>query len=176
LPISWERKAEDNPTYENYYEAPGSKDVTYKEGVFMGYRGYEQKNLKPLFPFGFGLSYTTFRYSNLHVEPATASADTPISVSFDISNIGQRTGADVGQVYIGDPSARVPRPVKELKAFERVVLKPGETRHVSVTLNKRSLAYWDVNSKDWTVDLGQFRVFAGDASDNLPLQAEFTVR
>jgi beta-glucosidase len=176
LPMTWERRIEDNPTHDSYYPAGDNKDVSYKEGVFVGYRGYEHQKVSPLFPFGFGLSYTTFSFNNLSITPEVAGADTPITVSFDVSNLGKVPGTEIAQVYVGDPSAGVPRPVKELKGFERVVLKPGETRHVSVKLNQRSLAYWDVNSKGWKVDPGQFRVFAGDSSSNVPLQKDFTVR
>jgi beta-glucosidase len=176
LPMSWERRVEDNPAYENYYEAPGTHDVKYGEGVFLGYRHYDRSQTKPLFPFGFGLSYTTFEFSNLSVTPAEASADSPIAISFDVRNTGLRAGAEVAQVYIGDPSATLPRPVKELKGFARVELKPGETQRVSVTLDRRSLAYWDVNAKGWRVDPGRFVVYVGNSSANVPLQQEFTVR
>lgn len=176
LPMSWERRIEDNPAYSNYYEAPGSKDATYKEGVFVGYRGYDRSPAKPLFSFGFGLSYTTFAFSNLTVAPSQAAGDQPITVSFDVRNTGQRSGAEVAQVYVGDPSATVPRPAKELKGFERIALAPGATQHVSVSLDRRSLAYWDVESKSWKVDPGKFVVYVGDSSANVPLKAEFTVR
>jgi beta-glucosidase len=176
LPISWERRVQDNPTFQNYYEEPGTHDVHYKEGIFVGYRYYDQSKVKPLFPFGFGLSYTTFAFSHLSVTPKVASPDGPIRVSFDVQNTGQRAGAEVAQVYVGDPSATAPRPVKELKAFDRVFLKPGESQHVSFTLNRRSLAYWDVRSKGWKVDPGKFVIYAGDSDENVPLQQDFTVR
>ena len=176
LPISWERHIEDNPTYANYYEAPGTHNVNYKEGIFLGYRHYDRSEIKPLFPFGFGLSYTTFAFSNLSVTPAQASAKGPINVSFDVRNTGQRAGAEVAQVYVGDPSATVPRPVKELKGFTRVVLSPGETKHLSLNLDRRSLAYWDVTSKDWKVDPGEFVIYVGDSSTNVPLKGKLTVR
>jgi beta-glucosidase len=175
LPISWERRIEDNPTYANYYEAPGSKDVNYKEGIFLGYRYYDRSDTKPLFPFGFGLSYTTFAFSNLSVTPAQASAKGPITVSFDVRNTGQRAGTEVAQVYVGDPSATVPRPVKELKGFARAVLNPGESKHLSLTLDRRSLAYWDVTSKDWKVDPGEFVIYVGDSSTNVPLRGKLSV-
>jgi beta-glucosidase len=176
LPISWERRQEDNPCFKNYYEEPGTKNVKYAEGIFLGYRYYDRSSVKPLFPFGFGLSYTTFAFSNLSVTPETASANGPITVSFDVRNTGSRAGAEVAQVYVGDPSASVPRPVKELKGFVRVELQPGESRRVSVTLNRRSLAYWDVKSHGWKVDPGKFIAYAGDSSENVPLQQAFTVR
>jgi beta-glucosidase len=176
LPISWERHKKDNPCFKNYYEEPGTRNVTYAEGIFLGYRYYDRSKVKPLFPFGFGLSYTTFAFSDLRVAPKEASPAGPITVSFNIRNTGERAGAEVAQVYVGDPSATAPRPVKELKGFERVFLKPGETKQVSLTLNRRSLAYWDVKSQTWKVDPGRFVVYAGDSSENVPLQATFTIR
>jgi beta-glucosidase len=176
LPMSWERRLEDNPAYPNYYEAPGSKDANYKEGVFLGYRHYDRDSTKPLYPFGFGLSYTTFAFSNLTVTPTKAKAGAPITVSFEVRNTGQRSGAEVAQVYVGDPSATVPRPVKELKGFERVVLAPAASKRVTITLDRRSLAYWDVASKSWKVDPGKFVVYVGDSSANVPLKAEFTIQ
>ncbi len=174
LPISWERGIEDNPAYPNYDEAPGSKDVTYKEGVFLGYRHYDRSQTKPLFPFGFGLSYTTFAFSNLSVAPAVAKTEGAITVSFDVRNAGQRAGSEVAQVYVGELSPKVPRPVKELKGFQRVTLAPGETRHVSIALDRRAFAYWDVSSKGWKVDSdGKFVIYIGDSSVNLPLKANF---
>ena len=176
LPISWERHLDDNPTVANYYEAPGTHDATYREGIFIGYRHYDRSETKALFPFGFGLSYTSFAFSHLSVAPGEARAGDPITVSFDIRNTGPRAGAEVAQVYVGDPSADVPRPVKELKGFARVGLEPGETKHVSVTLDRRSLAYWDVTSHDWKVDPGKFVIYVGDSTANVPLKAEFMVR
>jgi beta-glucosidase len=176
LPISWARKIEDNPTTANYYEKPGTVDVKYAEGIFIGYRYFETSKVKPLFPFGFGLSYTRFAFSNLKVSPAKASPDGPITVQFDVKNIGSRAGAEVAQVYVGDPSATAPRPKMELKGFSRVMLEPGEVRHVTATLNNRSLAYWDVNTHGWKVDPGKFIVYVGDSSENVPLQKSFTVQ
>jgi beta-glucosidase len=177
LPITWWKRVEDNPTWNNYYESPGSPDVYYREGVFLGYRAYGHNGQPaPLFPFGFGLSYTTFAFSNLSVSPRTASPNGPITVSFDVRNTGHRAGSEVAEVYVSNPSATVPRPEIELKGFERVTLNPGETRHVSVKLDKRSLAHWDVKSSGWKVDPGTFEVSVGDSSENLPLKEKFTVR
>jgi beta-glucosidase len=176
LPISWEKKIEDNPTDNNYYEPAGTRDVKYSEGIFMGYRYYETSQVKPLFPFGFGLSYTSFAFSNLSVSPESVSPDGPITVSFDVKNTGSRAGAEIAQIYVGDPSATVQRPQMELKGFSRVALAPGEVHRVTVTLNKRSLAYWDVQTHAWKVDPGNFIVYVGDSSANVPLQESFTVQ
>lgn len=174
LPISWEKRLEDDPAYNNYDEAPGTHNIVYREGIFLGYRYFDQSHVKPLFPFGYGLSYTTFGFSNLRV-PASANASGPVSVSFDVTNTGHVEGADVAEVYVGDPSASVKRPVKELKGFDRVVLAPGQTKRVYVTLNRRSFAYWDVKSHGWKVDPGKFVVYVGDSSENVPLHASFIV-
>ena len=176
LPISWEKKLEDDPAYSNYYEQPGTVNVKYAEGIFVGYRYYETKNVEPLFPFGFGLSYTSFDFSNLSVSPTSASPNGPITVGFDVKNTGSRAGAEVAQIYVGDPSATVPRPKMELKGFSRVMLAPGEMRHVTATLDKRSLAYWDVKSNGWKVDAGKFVAYVGDSSENVPLQKSFEVK
>jgi beta-glucosidase len=177
LPITWWKRVQDNPTWNNYYEPAGSRDVHYREGVFLGYRAYGHNGqAAPLYPFGFGLSYTTFAFSNLSVSPTTASPNGPITVSFDVRNTGKRAGNEVAEVYVSDPSATVPRPEIELKGFQRVTLGPGEATHVSIKLNRRSLAYWDVKSNGWKVDPGTFVVSVGDSSENLPLKEKFTVR
>jgi beta-glucosidase len=175
LPISWEKKIEDNPTYNNYYEAKGLRDVKYEEDIFIGYRYYDKDKVQPLFPFGFGLSYTSFVFSNLEVTPQVASQTGSITVGFDVTNTGSRAGAEVAEVYAGDPSATAPRPVRELKGFSRVTLAPGKSSHVMVTLNRRSLAYWDTNTHYWRIDPGKFVVYVGDSSRNVPLQKSFYV-
>jgi beta-glucosidase len=183
LPISFERSWAENPVHDNYYAAPVPKGQTphveYKEGVFVGYRYYTTYDKKPLFPFGFGLSYTTFSFSNLSVAPATADADNSgagFAVSFDVTNTGQREGATVAQVYVGDPSAKVKRPAKELKGFEKVRLAPSETKRVTVLLDRRALSYWSDQKNGWQVDPGQFVVFAGDSSESTPLTQNFQVQ
>ncbi len=171
LPATFERRAEDNPTFNNYYPEGSSRRVTYKEGIFVGYRGYEHAKVKPLFPFGYGLSYTTFKFSKLAVDPASAGIDPKITVSFDVTNSGSRKGAEVAQVYVSDDHPKVPRPARELKGFERVELAPGETRHVSVTLDPRAFAFYDTTSKKWKIEPGKFTVRVGDSVESLPLEA-----
>jgi beta-glucosidase len=180
LPVSFERSWDENPVHDNYYAPPVAKGqtphVNYKEGVFVGYRYYTTYDRKPLFPFGFGLSYTTFSFSNLKVSAPQTGTDSDVTVSFDVTNTGQHTGATVAQVYVGDPSAKVKRPAKELKGFEKVRLGPGDTHHVSIALNRRSLAYWSAEKKDWQVDPGKFTVFVGDSSESTPLTQDFQVQ
>ncbi len=171
LPDTFDRKFADSAVANSYYYPLGdSKKVKYSEGVFLGYRHYDKTGMKPLFPFGFGLSYTTFKYSNLEVSPETTSGDQPVTVSFDVTNSGDREAAEVAELYVNDNHASVPRPVKELKGFDRVSLKPGETRKVTLTLNRRALSYYDVNSKAWKAEPGDFGVLVGGSSDNIQLK------
>lgn len=176
LPVTFERKQEDNPTFANYYEEPGSKRIVYKEGIFVGYRGYEHNHTKPLFPFGYGLSFTTFKYSNLAVTPAAGSASgarRPLyNVTFDVTNTGSRAGADVAQVYVGEANPKVPRPPKELKGFARVDMAPGETKHVTVALEGRAFAYYDVEGKHWHADAGPYSVLVGRSSEDIQQRSE----
>ena len=175
LPASFERRWEDNPTYHNYYPQNGDKHVAYSEGVFLGYRYYDRATLKPIFPFGFGLSYTKFQYSSLSVTPAASADPDSVTVSFDVKNTGTREGAEVAELYVGDSHASVPRPVKELKGFSRVPLFPGETRHVTLHLNRRSFSYYDVKSHAWKADPGEFAILVGSSSEQIELRGKFTL-
>jgi beta-glucosidase len=176
LPVTFERRWEDNPVHDSYYPEPGTNRVVYKEGVFVGYRGYERSGTKPLFPFGFGLSYTTFSYTNLSIKPLPNNESGPrYEVSFDVKNTGTREGADVAQVYVGDKQTRVPRPAKELKGFVKVNLRPGETRRVSVVLDGRALSYYEVKSKQWRAEPGDFNVFVGRSSEQIELRGKLTL-
>ncbi|MGB8917007.1 MAG: glycoside hydrolase family 3 C-terminal domain-containing protein [Candidatus Sulfotelmatobacter sp.] len=168
LPISWEKKLSDNPSYDGYYPDAGTNKVIYREGIFMGYRGYEHSHVEPMFPFGFGLSYTTFAFTNLRSTPA---GDGRFSVSFDVANTGKRAGATVAQLYVGEASPTVPRPAKELKQFERVMLQPGETKHVSVDLNPRSFSFYDVATASWHANAGTYELLLGDSSANIQQKA-----
>ncbi|HKQ50949.1 MAG TPA: glycoside hydrolase family 3 C-terminal domain-containing protein [Pyrinomonadaceae bacterium] len=172
LPVTFERKWEDNPAHASYYPASAdTKRVEYKEGVFVGYRGYEKNNTQPLFPFGHGLSYTTFKYSNLSVKGAGSSYE----VSFDVQNTGSREGAETAQVYVGDTHSKVPRPAKELKGFVKVRLRPGETRRVSVPLDARSFSYYDAAAKQWRAEPGDFAVLVGRSSAQIELRGKLTL-
>lgn len=179
LPISWERRAEDNPSFTNYwYNDPASADrILYREGVFVGYRGYQQRATKPLFPFGFGLSYTTFRYSNLHVAAAPASGPRApfYTVSFELTNTGSRAGADVPQIYVTPAPSSVQRPKRELKGFQRVELAPGETRRVSVALDARAFAHYDVREQVWRVEPGKYGVELARSVEDVQAKAQIEV-
>ena len=174
LPASFERRWEDNPTFHSYYEQTG-KRVAYAEGIFLGYRYYDRSTTKPLFPFGFGLSYTRFRYSRLRVSPASSATADSVAVSFDIKNIGHHAGAEVAELYVGDSHSSVPRPVKELKGFAKVFLRPGEQKTVNLTLNRRSFSYYDVKNKQWTAEPGDFSISVGSSSAQIELTGSFTL-
>jgi beta-glucosidase len=172
LPVSFERRWEDNPTHDSYYPTSGAgtgePHVIYSEGVFVGYRYYVGAATKARFPFGYGLSYTTFAFDHL--------VATPERVSFDVTNTGTRAGAEVAEVYVGDSSAWVKRPAKELKGFKKVRLAPGETQRVEIPLDAQSFAYWDVKGHRWRTDPGRFVIYIGDSSEHTPLTATVMVR
>jgi beta-glucosidase len=181
LPATFERRWEDNPVHDSYYPADGSNRVVYKEGVFVGYRGYEHNGTKPLFPFGYGLSYTSFGYANLTIKPAERNAKgnglaAPLyQVSFDVTNTGARAGADVAQVYVAEAHPKVPRPAKELKGFARIELKPGETKTATVTLDGRAFSYYDADAKSWHADPGEFQILVGRSSQDIQLHSGVTL-
>jgi beta-glucosidase len=176
LPMSIERRWEDDAVHDTYYPKNGEKKVTYSEGVFVGYRHFDKSAVKPLFPFGFGLSYTTFAYKNLTVSPATSSLDQPVSVAFDVTNTGNRAGAEVAQVYVGDRHAPVPRPLKELKGFKKVDLNPGETKHVQVSLDHRPFSYYNAKNHQWTVAPGDFDVYVARSAEQIELTGKVSLR
>lgn len=171
LPVSFERQLQDGATYNSYHTKPGEKGVTYTEGIFLGYRHFDRSSVKPLFPFGYGLSYTTFKYSNLRV---TREAN-DVKVSFEIKNTGNRQGAEIAQVYVGDSHSHVPRPVKELKGFTKSELKAGETKSATVLLDRRAFAYYDTIGKQWKVEPGTFTIFVGSSSEKMELVGKVTL-
>ena len=193
LPVTFDRSWQDNPSYKWYYGIPGDNTVLHTPGdngkgqdytieqikygdkLMVGYRYWTTAGKQPLFPFGYGLSYTTFSFSNLHA-PATAAAGSTVTVSFDVANTGSVEGAEVAQVYVSDPSATVERPERELKGFEKVRLAPGETKHVSIDLDARAFSYWSESAHNWKIDPGKFVVRVGDSSENTPLSADLTLQ
>jgi beta-glucosidase len=175
LPASFERRWEDNATFHSYYPRDEEKRVEYSEGIFLGYRHFDRSPVKPLFPFGYGLSYTTFEYSKLSVTPRNGDLSQPIIVSFDLKNSGRRPGAEVAELYVGDAHSSVPRPVKELKGFAKIRLQPGETKRVSLRLDRRAFSYYDVNRKDWNAEPGDFAILVGSSSEKIELKGSFTL-
>jgi len=168
LPASFERHWQDNPVHDSYYPEPGMNEVRYKEGVFVGYRGYEARDVKPQFPFGFGLSYTSFEYRDLRLRKASTAMNLYQAV-FTVKNVGSRAGAVVPQLYVSAPKSSVPRPKKELKGFTKLLLRPGESREVVLPLDARSFAYFDVAGKRWRADRGTYRVLVGDSTEQIAL-------
>ena len=164
---------EDNPSYLTY---GGEGDVAvYAEGVFVGYRYYDKKKMNVLFPFGHGLSYTTFAYANLRLSADRIRDTDTLTVSVDVTNTGKRAGKTVVQLYVGDRECEVFRPVRELKDFAKISLEPGETKTVTFTLSKRAFAYWNVKLHDWFVESGAFTVEIGRSSRDIALSAEVYV-
>jgi len=175
LPVSFERRWEDSAAFDSYYPQNGEHRVEYKEGVFLGYRHFDRSDIKPLFPFGYGLSYTTFKYSNLKVTPALSDLAAPIEVSFDVQNTGTVLGAEVAELYIADSHSGVPRPIKELKGFSRIQLKPGETRRVAMSLDRRSFSFYDLKTRGWKVEPGSFTILVGGSSEQINLRGTFSL-
>jgi beta-glucosidase len=173
LPVTLPKAFADSPAASNY---PGQKlRVDYAEGIYVGYRYFDTKNVAPAFPFGYGLSYTTFALTNLTVTPghltAAALDTTPIQVSATIRNTGSRSGAQVVQLYVHPGHSQLDRPIHELKSFARVELAPGESKTLHFTLDRASLSYYNPASHSWIADPGQFLIQLGTSSRDLPLQA-----
>lgn len=166
-------KLSDNPSFLNF---PGEGDtVEYKEGLFVGYRYYDKKELEPLFPFGFGLSYTEFQYSNLTISKSSIKDNESVKVTATVKNTGTRAGKEIVQLYVSDVESSVIRPLKELKGFQKLALQPGEEQEVAFELDKRSFAYYNVNIGDWHVESGIFDIAIGSSSRDIRLTASIKV-
>ncbi len=175
LPLSFPRSAEDTLA-SNPEQYPGVNGVAhYSEGLEVGYRGYTAHNIPPLFPFGFGLSYTQFSFDGLKVSKQPGSANA--TLSFTVTNTGKRAGAEVAEVYLGFPAIdEGNEPPLQLKAFSKVMLNAGESKTVEVKLDTRAFSYWSEKAHAWQVAAGEFQVMVGDSSANTPLKANLTVR
>lgn len=163
----------DNPTYGNY---PGGPVVSeHKESVYIGYRYYDSAEKDVLFPFGFGLSYTTFEYSDIKLSASDIKDTDTLKVSFKIKNTGNRDGAEVAELYVADKASTIYRPKKELRAFTKVFLKAGEEKEVTLELGKRAFAYYNINISDWHVESGEFEIMVGASSRDIKLTATVNV-
>jgi len=172
LPMTFPAHESDAPTATSPLRYPGvNNQEYYSEGIFVGYRWYDQNNITPLFPFGFGLSYTTFGYDHLNTKP---NGNTP-RVQFTVTNTGTRTGTEVAQVYVGRLPTSAPTPVKQLAGVARVTLRPGQSKRVTVDLDPRSLAYWDTTSRRWITPGGNVSVLVGSSSRDIRLSGEIQV-
>jgi beta-glucosidase len=171
LTTTFPKRLADNPAFINY---PGENGhVLYGEGIFVGYRYYDKKDVEPLFPFGFGLSYTTFEYHNLKLDRQNYTQGEQIRISFDLTNTGNQPGQEIVQVYVRDVKSSLMRPEKELKSFAKVMLQPGETRQVSFALNQEALAFFDDKRQAWVVEAGSFEVLIGASSRDIRLSETF---
>ena len=174
LPTTFPKRLQDNPAYLNY---PGENGkVRYGEGLYVGYRYYEKKDITPQFPFGFGLSYTTFDYSKLTVSAREYAAGEEIRVSVDVQNTGKRAGKEIVQVYVRQLKTRLTRPYKELKAFAKVALAPGETQTVKFALDQQALSYYDPARLHWVADAGEFELLVGSSSRDIRQTARFSFK
>lgn len=173
LPETFPLRLQDTPCYLTY---GGEKDrVAYSEGVFVGYRYYESKEMPVLFPFGYGLSYTMFTYKNLTVEKERFKESENIKVTVDVTNSGNRTGKEVVQLYVGKKDGEIIRPIRELRAFDKIELKPGETKTVEFVLNSRAFAYWEMEIHNWFVESGSYEIQIGKSASEIVLSREVWV-
>jgi beta-glucosidase len=168
LPLTMPKRLEDHPSFPYFLnpEDMAKQQAVYGEGIFVGYRGYDARNVEPLYPFGYGLSYTTFTYEDLETKTET---DGSISVSFTIKNTGAQDGAEIAQLYVAPPIGSIPRAPKELKGFAKVQLKIGESKRVSIPLTKDAFAYWNIDTKTWSVAPGSYRILIGASSRDVRL-------
>ena len=174
LPCTFPKKLADSPAHAlGVY--PGTNNVViYKEGLLVGYRWYDTKDIQPLFPFGHGLSYTQFKYSKLNLVPNT-NAKKPLTIEFELANTGDRAGAEVAEIYVQPINSSVFRPLKELKSFKKVFLQPGEKQKVSVTLDQSAFAYYDTDKKGWVAEKGGYKILVGSSSRDIRLDDKFNL-
>ena len=174
LPVTFPVRLEDNGAHALGAYDPASTEAHYSEGIFVGYRWAQKKDIKPLFAFGHGLSYTTFSYSEAEISRTTMSENGKVTVSVNVTNTGDREGKEIVQLYIGDDECSVERPVMELKAFRKVSIKPGETVRVSFPVNADMLKFYGTDG--WTLEKGSFTAYVGAASDDIRTSAKFNVK
>ena len=173
LPVSFVKQWKDSPAYGHY---PGENlQVEYAESIYVGYRYFDKQKVEPLFPFGYGLSYTRFDYSDLKVSPNKVSPGKPVEVSLSVRNSGSRAGAEVAELYVHDGHSSVDRPIKELKGFRRINLAPGEIKDVRFTLDRSAMAFYSTVKKEWVTEQGQFDVLVGPSSRDILLKGSFNL-
>jgi beta-glucosidase len=176
LPVTFEKAFADNPAAANYPSQDGGKTVNYAEGIFVGYRGYDHSAIEPRFPFGFGLSYTDFEYSNIQISSPTASVGEPIQVKCQVKNIGNRPGAEIAQLYVHPIGSAVERPLRELKGFSKVWLNPGEKEEVSFVVAQKAFQYFDSTTHRFKTDAGRYQVEVGASSRDIRLTQPFELK
>jgi beta-glucosidase len=185
LPFTWEKLITDNPAFKTFpmplnQKPPNPTTIQYTEGIFVGYRGYEKNGTIPQFPFGFGLSYTAFSYSDLNIEPTQKKHDGEdhdlVKVSFTVTNTGNRAGAEIAELYVGEKNPTVPRPIKELKGFKKVFLQPGESSSVTLDLDQRSFAYFSTATEQWDALPDTYDILVGASSQDIRLNGQFKLQ
>src|SRR5271157_1758664 len=174
--ITFPKKLADGPAHAKPPRTyPGDKEnnVYYEEGILVGYRWFDARGIEPLFPFGHGLSYTTFAYDNLQATPASVAGDDSVKVTVDVTNTGTRAGAEIVQLYLQDVDASVERPPKELRGFQKLFLAPGEAQTAAFELSTRDLSFWDEVASGWKAEPGTFKILVGTSSRDIRLEGEF---
>jgi len=173
LPITFPKRWEDCSAFSTYK----AKDsiTEYSDGIFVGYRHFDKYNIEPLFPFGFGLSYTAFSFDNLKLNSQSMKQNDELKFSVDIKNTGNIDGSEIIQVYISDLKSSLERPLKELKAFKRVFLKKGESKKIEFSIDKSALSFFDPEGKTWIAEPGDFEILVGSSSRDIKLRQKFTL-
>ena len=174
LAVTYPVKLEDSPAH-SIGEFPGGKTVKYTEGLYVGYRHFVTRDVKPLFEFGYGLSYTSFKYDDLRIKHIDENGENKAVVTYKITNTGNRKGAEISQVYVQDIESSVDRPLYELKGFDKVFLEPGESKEVKVTLNERAFAFYSTDFNSWKVEPGEFNILVGSSVTNIKLSGKITI-
>jgi beta-glucosidase len=177
LPITFPDKIKDSPAHQSTRTFPGENlKVYYEEGIFVGYRYFDQQGINPLFPFGYGLTYTSFSYSQLTLNKSKITDDDEIILSVTVTNAGERSGSEVVQVYFQQIEPSVERPPKELIGFEKVHLSPQESKIVSISINPKDLAFYDAKKGLWKLEKGSFKLMVGSSSRDIHLDALLNIR
>ncbi len=169
LPCTFPKQLADSPAHALHAYPGTNGTVTYVEGLLVGYRWFDTKKIEPLFPFGYGLSYTTFKYSDLKITPDKDPQSASVTVEFELANTGARAGAEAAQIYVQPVKPGVTRPLKELKSFAKVFLQPGEKRMISVRLDRGAFAYYDPDKKGWVAEKGDYKILVGGSSRDIDL-------
>lgn len=175
LPFTFPVRLKDNGAHK-LGEYPGAEDVTYNEGIYVGYRWTDKEKIMPLFPFGHGLSYTTFQYGKVTADKKEMTADGKISFSVNVKNIGNREGMEIVQLYISDLKSSLPRPLKELKGFKKINLKAGEEQTVTFTIDKSALSFFDDKKHDWIAEPGAFEAIIGASATDIKTKIGFRLK
>ncbi|MEA2069666.1 MAG: glycoside hydrolase family 3 C-terminal domain-containing protein [Asgard group archaeon] len=176
LPLTFPKTLADSPAHQSTKTFPGNDKVYYDEGIFVGYRYFDEKQLEPLFPFGYGLSYTSFSYNNFKIPRKTISEKSNINVTIDIKNTGRLAGSEIMQVYAGKVNSAVPRPPKELIGFRKIYLKSQKTKTINLKLPVQSLSYYDGKEHEWLIEKGKYTLFVGKSSREIIHEEEFTIK